>query len=55
MRLFVEEADRGQCTLLPECLDDFIRPRPVADMQHTVLETERVGVARALLRGMNDI
>ena len=24
MRRFVEEADRGQCTLLPECLDDFI-------------------------------
>src|ERR1700686_2372528 len=24
MRRFVEEADRGQCPLLPECLDDFI-------------------------------
>jgi hypothetical protein len=24
MRRFVEEADRGQRTLLPECLDDFI-------------------------------
>src|SRR5437764_9580880 len=24
MRRFVEQADRGQCTLLPECLDDFI-------------------------------
>ena len=24
MKLFVEEADRGQWTLLPECLDDFI-------------------------------
>ena len=24
MRRFVEEADRGQGTLLPECLDDFI-------------------------------
>jgi transposase len=24
MRRFVEEADRGQCTLLPECLGDFI-------------------------------
>src|SRR6202051_5163501 len=24
MRRFVEEADRGQCSLLPECLDDFI-------------------------------
>ena len=24
MGRFVEEADRGQCTLLPECLDDFI-------------------------------
>jgi transposase len=24
MRRFVEEADRGQSTLLPECLDDFI-------------------------------
>src|SRR5678810_152189 len=24
MRRFVEEADRGQWTLLPECLDDFI-------------------------------
>jgi transposase len=24
MRRFVEEADRGQRTLLPECLDDFV-------------------------------
>ena len=24
MRPFIEEADRGQSTLLPECLDDFI-------------------------------
>ena len=24
MRRFVEEADRGQWTLLPECLDDFL-------------------------------
>ena len=24
MRRFVEDADRGQWTLLPECLDDFI-------------------------------
>ena len=24
MRRFVEGADRGQWTLLPECLDDFI-------------------------------
>ena len=24
MRRFVEEAERGQWTLLPECLDDFI-------------------------------
>ena len=24
MGRFVEEADRGQWTLLPECLDDFI-------------------------------
>ena len=24
MRRFVEEADRGQRMLLPECLDDFI-------------------------------
>jgi hypothetical protein len=24
MRRFVEQADRGQSTLLPECLDDFI-------------------------------
>jgi Transposase DDE domain len=24
MRRFIEEADRGQRTLLPECLDDFI-------------------------------
>jgi hypothetical protein len=24
MRRFVEEADRGRWTLLPECLDDFI-------------------------------
>jgi len=24
MKRFVEEADRGQWTLLPECLDDFV-------------------------------
>ncbi len=24
MRRFIKEADRGQWTLLPECLDDFI-------------------------------
>jgi len=24
MTRFIEEADRGQSTLLPECLDDFI-------------------------------
>ena len=24
MKRFVAGADRGQCTLLPECLDDFI-------------------------------
>lgn len=24
MRRFVEQADRGQWTVLPECLDDFI-------------------------------
>src|ERR1700742_3051769 len=24
MRRFIEEVDRGQWTLLPECLDDFI-------------------------------
>jgi len=24
MRRFIEEADRGQSTLLPECLDDFV-------------------------------
>jgi transposase len=24
MSRFIEEADRGQSTLLPECLDDFI-------------------------------
>ena len=24
MRRFIEEADRGRWTLLPECLDDFI-------------------------------
>src|SRR3974377_2280905 len=27
MRRFVEEADRGQWMLLPECLDDFIDER----------------------------
>ena len=27
MRRFVEEADRGQWTLLPECRDDFIDER----------------------------
>ena len=35
MRRFVEQADRGQWTLLPECLDDFIdesNPVRVIDM-----------------------
>ena len=37
MRRFVEEADRGQWTLLPECLDDFINesnPVRVIDVLH---------------------
>src|SRR5258707_5738947 len=41
MRRFVEEADRGQWTLLPECLDDFIdesNPVRVIDVFVDVLD-----------------
>jgi len=40
MRRFVEEADRGQWTLLPECLDDFLTktlPKVAAEMALAVL------------------
>jgi hypothetical protein len=42
MRRFVEEADRGQWTLLPKCLDDFIgesNPVRVIDVLSTRLAT----------------
>jgi hypothetical protein len=44
MRRFVEEADRGQWTLLPECLDDFIdesNPVCVIDVFVDALESKQ--------------
>src|SRR6478735_5409566 len=46
MRRFVEEADRGQWTLLPECLDDFIdesNPVRVIDAFVDALDLGKLG------------
>jgi transposase len=46
MRRFVEEADRGQSTLLPECLDDFIdesNPVRVIDVFVDALDLAEIG------------
>ena len=46
MKRFVEEADRGQWTLLPECLDDFIgesNPVRVIDAFVDVLDLAEMG------------
>src|SRR5512135_1005362 len=46
MRRFVEEADRGQSTLLPECLDDFIdesNPVRVIDVFVDTLDLAELG------------
>jgi transposase len=46
MRRFVEEADRGQWTLLPECLDDFIdesNPVRVIDVFVEALDLAEMG------------
>src|ERR1700745_2676627 len=46
MRRFVEEADRGQWTLLPECLDDFIdesNPVRVIDVFVDALDLAEMG------------
>ena len=43
MRRFIEAADRGQSTLLPECLDDFIdqgNPVRVIDVRPLVGSTD---------------
>jgi hypothetical protein len=50
MRLFVEQADRGQSTLLPECLDDFINesnPVRVIDVFVNTLDLAGMGFDRA--------
>jgi transposase len=50
MRRFVEEADRGQWTLLPECLDDFIdesNPVRVIDAFVDVLDLAEMRFAGA--------
>jgi hypothetical protein len=47
MRRFVEEADRGQWTLLPECLDDFIdesNPVRVIDVFVDMLDLAEIDV-----------
>ena len=46
MRRFVEEADRGQWTLLPECLDDFIddsNPVRAIDVSVDALDLAEMG------------
>jgi hypothetical protein len=46
MRRFVEQADRGQWTLLPECLDDFIdesNPVRVIDVFVDALDLAEIG------------
>ena len=46
MKRFVEQADRGQSTLLPECLDDFIderNPVRVIDVFVDTLDLEEMG------------
>jgi hypothetical protein len=46
MRRFVEQADRGQSTLLPECLDDFIdenNPVRVIDVFVDTLDLGEMG------------
>jgi hypothetical protein len=46
MRRFIEEADRGQSTLLPECLDDFIdegNPVRVIDVFVDALDLAEMG------------
>ena len=51
MRRFVEEADRGQRTLLPECLDDFIdENNPVRAIDEFV---DALDLAEMSLRGLN--
>ena len=48
MGRFVEEADRGQWTLLPECLDDFIdesNPVRVIDALVDALDLAKMGFA----------
>src|SRR5206468_835260 len=47
MRRFVEQADRGQWTLLPECLDDFIdesNPVRVIDVFVDALDLAEMGL-----------
>ena len=46
MKRFVEQADRGQSTLLPECLDDFIdesNPVRVIDVFVDTLDLAEMG------------
>jgi len=46
MTRFIEEADRGQSTLLPECLDDFIdesNPVRVIDVFVDALDLAEMG------------
>ena len=48
MGRFVEESDRGQWTLLPECLDDFI------DESNPVRVTDLTQRVRPLVRNIAD-
>ena len=46
MTRFIEESDRGQSTLLPECLDDFIEesnPVRVIDVFVDALDLAEMG------------
>jgi hypothetical protein len=53
MRRFVERADRGQSTLLPECLDDWIdedNPVRVIDAFVEALDLARSGSKGSIRR-----
>ena len=52
MRRFVEGTDRGQSTLLPECLDEWVEesnPVRVIDAFVDALDLAKMGVRRRML------
>jgi hypothetical protein len=56
MRRFVEQADRGQWTLLPECLDDFIdESNPVRVIDVFVLLRCGINVFDEMQQGLRSL